>query len=307
MPTISRPINTSLLRALGDVPLRQQRRLLQQIHIQPRAHMPRNVAMERPHARVVCVVLQHEVAGVGGAATLDDLHVAALCIGLVRDGAVPLADALGEDVEVVPVEMHGVGGAEFVFDDQAHGGVVFEVVDVPFGVVGVGGVALVGEDEDRMVVVGTKGGVVHVEKVVAGGVLMKGNFDCLRHGRVGGRGKGVERDGFGEVIVPAFGVIVGSCGRCGYSVCVGLFVVDGCQGVGLVGKIAGRAEIGSHPVNAIGFSNALDDDICALANPEGDHVGRVRLYRNKVVGHDRHVVPIDCKSLNALRATVDKS
>ena len=42
------------------------------------------------------------------------------------------------------VQVHGVGGAEFVLDDDADGGVVAEVVGVPLGVVGVGDVALVG-------------------------------------------------------------------------------------------------------------------------------------------------------------------
>lgn len=105
------------------------------------------MAMERPHAGVVGVVLQHDVSRRSGGARLDELYVATLGVLLVGDGAVPGADALGEDVEIVAVQMHGVGGREFVLDDDADGGVVAEVVGVPLRVVGVGDVALVGEDE----------------------------------------------------------------------------------------------------------------------------------------------------------------
>ena len=61
--------------------------------------------------------------------------------------AVPGAGAFGEDVEVVPVEVHGVRGGEVVVDDDPDGGVVAEVVGVPLRVEGVGDVALVGKDE----------------------------------------------------------------------------------------------------------------------------------------------------------------
>ena len=112
--------------------------------------MPRDMAMERPHARVIRLVLQHDEARCAWGAALDELHVATLGIELVSDFAVPGADALGQDVEVVAMEMHGVGGGKFVLDNEADGAIVAEVVDVPLWVVGVGEVALVGEDEDRM-------------------------------------------------------------------------------------------------------------------------------------------------------------
>ena len=130
--------------------------------------MPRDVAMERPHARIVSEVLQHDVAGGGRGAGLHELHVAALGVLLVRDGAVPGADALGQDVEVVPVQVHGVGGREFVLDDQPDRRVVPEVVGVPLGVVGVGDVALVREDEHG--VAGGKGGLVMGRVLAFGGV-----------------------------------------------------------------------------------------------------------------------------------------
>lgn len=96
----------------------QPLRLLDGIDIQPCANMPRNVAMERPDAGIISFVLQNDVAGVSRCAWADKLHVAALGVPLVNDGAVPETVAFGKDVEVVAVEVHGVGGElEFVIDD----------------------------------------------------------------------------------------------------------------------------------------------------------------------------------------------
>ena len=114
--------------------------------------MPGDVAMERPHAGVIGLVLEHDIARSGRGAGLDELHVTTLGVGLMDDGTVPGADALGENVEIVAVEMHGVGSREFVLDDDADGTVVSEVVDVPFGVEGIRDVALVGQDEDGVTV-----------------------------------------------------------------------------------------------------------------------------------------------------------
>ena len=168
MARIIRPSDTGLLDAAGQDPLLQQRLLLDGVDVQARADVPRDVAVERPHARVVGDVLQHDVARGGGGARLDDLDVAALGVLLVDDGAVPGADALGQDVEVVPVQVHGVGGRELVLDDEPDGRVVPEVVGVPLRVEGVGDVALVGEDEHgvaggwRSVVRGFGTGVVEM-------------------------------------------------------------------------------------------------------------------------------------------------
>ena len=127
------------------------------INIKPLTNMPSNMAMQRPHARIIRLELEHDIPRVTGRIIrgLEELDVATLRVDLL-DGAVPLADALGDDPEVVAVEVHGVGGveAEVVVDDDADGGVCAEVVDVPLGVVGVGGVALVGEGEDGVAVLG---------------------------------------------------------------------------------------------------------------------------------------------------------
>ena len=77
------------------------------------------------------------------------MRVAALRVFLVRDDAVPFPKSFGEHVEIVAVEMHGVGGEECVVDYEADGGVGVEVVDGPFGV-WVGEIACIGEREDRV-------------------------------------------------------------------------------------------------------------------------------------------------------------
>ena len=48
------------------------------------------------------------------------------------------------------VQMHGVGGAELILDNNANGAVVPEIVDIPLGVVGVREVALIRKDKDRV-------------------------------------------------------------------------------------------------------------------------------------------------------------
>ena len=95
----------------------------------------------------------------------------------------------------------GNGRAEIVVDDDADGGVGAEVVDVPLGVVGVGGVAFVGEGEERvaafgvrwalslrdakewkcLLVVRAEGGVVHEPLVDSRPVVFVCDVDLLRH------------------------------------------------------------------------------------------------------------------------------
>ena len=106
--------------------------------------MPRDVAMERPDAWIIGLVLQDNVAWFGeGDGLSEDLYVAALGVLLMGYRAVPETGAFGEDVEVVAVEMHGVGGEwKEVVNDQTDGRVGAEIVDVPLGVEGEGEVTL---------------------------------------------------------------------------------------------------------------------------------------------------------------------
>ena len=106
------------------------------------------MAVERPHTRVIRLILQHDIPRRTSGARLHDLHVATLSIRLVDDFAVPGPDALRQDVEIMAVQMHGVGGTELVLDDNSYGAVVAEIVDIPLWVVGVREVALIRQHED---------------------------------------------------------------------------------------------------------------------------------------------------------------
>lgn len=132
--------------------------------------------MQRPHAGVVGVDLDDKIAGRVRRA-LQELHIAPLRVLRVGDRSVPGAEAFRQDPEVVAVEVHGVRERGAVADDEADGGVGAEVVHVPLGVVGVGGVAEFCEKEDRVVVVAAEGDVVHEEEEVAGGVGGEGDVD----------------------------------------------------------------------------------------------------------------------------------
>ena len=134
-------------------PLLQLARLLDRVDVQSAAHVPRNVAMEGPRAGIVRVVLQNDVCRICYGASLDQLGVTALRVLRVGDVAVPYAEALGEHVEIVSVEMHWVGGGDRVIHYETHGGVGSEVEDGPVGV-GVGKIARVREGKDGVAVDG---------------------------------------------------------------------------------------------------------------------------------------------------------
>lgn len=146
------PTNTSLCHTARQNAFLQERLLLDGVDVQSGADVPCDMAMERPDSRVICDVLENNIPRCGSGARLHNLHVATLSVLLVSDLAVPGSDALSQDVEVVPVEMHGVRGWELVLDNDADGAVVPEVVDVPLGIKGVGNVALIGQDKDRVTV-----------------------------------------------------------------------------------------------------------------------------------------------------------
>ncbi len=79
-----------------------------------------------------------------------------------------------------------------VLDHEANRRVAARVVDVPFGVVGIGCVSRFGEQEERGVVVCAEGDVVHGPEEVAGAVDRGADFEGYGCGGGGGRGDGVE-------------------------------------------------------------------------------------------------------------------
>ena len=127
--------------------------------------MPRQMAMQRPHSRVVRDKVHDHVAGtLVRMAGLQDVRIAThRVVGPLRH-AVPLAHALGHNPEIVPVEVHRVlapvGHAVVVQDDSdravsAHVvGHSFWVLDVSWRVT----IRLVLQEEDwvpeRCVLVG---------------------------------------------------------------------------------------------------------------------------------------------------------
>ena len=86
--------------------------------------------------------------------------------------------------------MHRMSDGRGVVDDQSYGIVAAGVVHVPFRAVGVGDVAVFGEEQKGAVVVGAEGGVVHRPEEVASGVYVDGDVD-----EDGGCGVGVRCDG----------------------------------------------------------------------------------------------------------------
>ena len=107
------------------------------------------MAMQWPHARIIRIPLQHHETRHIRSTGLQQVHVTSLRVGRVRDGAIPVAESFGQDPRIVPVQVDRVHGGEEIAHHDADRGRGAEVVDVPFGVVGVGGVAVSGEEERR--------------------------------------------------------------------------------------------------------------------------------------------------------------
>ena len=76
--------------------------------------------------------------------------------------------------------------------------------------------------------------------------------------------------------------------------------------MGLVSKVTGRAEIRSHPIGRVGFSNTVDNDIATLANPEGYDISSVWLNWHKVVRKNGHTVTVNGEALDTFGTAVDK-
>ena len=73
--------------------------------------MPRDMAMKRPHTRIISIKLYHEIPWLCSCPGLKELRISSLGIYGVY-GAVPFADAFGYDPEVMAMEMHGVGDGD---------------------------------------------------------------------------------------------------------------------------------------------------------------------------------------------------
>ena len=153
--------------------------------------MPRDMAVKWPHPRIIRIILQDQISRrISIFTPLHNLHIAAGGGGVICDFAIPFPLAFGEDEEIVPVEMHGVVGADVVADDEADGGVGAEVLDGPLGGVRVGGVSGGGEEEDGAVVVGAEGDVVYMPEIEPCGVGAEGDVEVEGCCGVGESGEG---------------------------------------------------------------------------------------------------------------------
>ena len=117
------------------------------------------MTVQRPHPRIIRLELHDQMTRAWGLARRrwiplpHHLGIPSLRVIHVARGAIPHAAALGQDEEIVAVQMHGVGcmvGIDEVGHVDADIGFVTGVVDVPLGVIGVGGVAAVGFKKDRV-------------------------------------------------------------------------------------------------------------------------------------------------------------
>ena len=204
--------------------------------------------------------------------------------------------------------MHGVDSSKGVADDQADGIRSTEIVDVPVWVVGVGCVALVGEEEERVVVVGAEGGAVDEPEEVAGSVRFQSDFDCLDGSGDRDDGFGAERDGLSERIVGTNGGVVGGCSRIGCLASISFFVVDCRESVCLSWKRAWKFwDVGSHEHGIGGFAVGGDQNIGSLSHSERDYVCLVWLDGHKVVRNHGHGMIVDGKLLNSFTSGIDQS
>ena len=117
--------------------------------------MPCAMAVQRPHPRIVGIELNYYVARSQRRIRLSH-HV---CVPPRRvgniggDSPIPVTITFSQDEEIMSVEMHGMSGVgriDVVTEDDTDRVIIAKVVDVPLRVVGIGGISLVGEQEERM-------------------------------------------------------------------------------------------------------------------------------------------------------------
>jgi hypothetical protein len=158
-------------------------RAFQNLHKQPPTHMPREMAMQRPRPRIILLELQHHETRLHSpsriARILHLMDVAAQRVSCVDDAAVPVAEALGENVVVVAVQMHGVSADERVVNEvKAHVFSAGELVDVPLWLEVCA--AVLGFHEDGRVIIAAVRLVVEVpDEVCAVGFELE--VDALRY------------------------------------------------------------------------------------------------------------------------------
>jgi hypothetical protein len=125
------------------------------IDVQSITHVPSNVTVERPDTGIVSNKVQNDVTLSAGfpviwISRVNDLGVSPL--GIVRTGnsSIPFSSTLSHNPKVMTVEMHWVSEGYNAVKNNADGLALSEVVDVPLRVIGIRGVAEVGEEKQRV-------------------------------------------------------------------------------------------------------------------------------------------------------------
>lgn len=201
------PLTASLSDRVRDDSLRDLVRSLHDVDVQPGRHVPCDVAMEWPHTWVVRDELNDDEARGACHRALNQLHITSLGVGLMGNFAVPCANTFSQDVEIVPVHMHWMGGSTLVFDDDSNAGVGAIVVDIPLGVVGIRGIPPIGEQENWVVHVAAEADAVHLPENVASRVSTDSDSDLLGGGWRRRGGEREEWDGLVKRVVGTFGII----------------------------------------------------------------------------------------------------
>lgn len=97
------PFTASLSDSVRNDSLSDLVRSLHDIDVQPSRHVPRDVAVERPHTWVVRDELNDDEARSACHRALNDLHITSLGVGLMDNFTVPRADTFSQHVEIVTV------------------------------------------------------------------------------------------------------------------------------------------------------------------------------------------------------------
>ncbi|TKW55332.1 hypothetical protein CTA1_12764 [Colletotrichum tanaceti] len=258
---------------------------LDELHREALGGVPADVAVHQPGARVVRVPGHDEVAGGRQHGGVAAGRVVRLERHVARVG--PLA--LGEDPEVVAVQVDGVRDGEGGLDDEVDP--LVGLVELDDGLLLLPGLVAVDDGlEGRVAPVDEHAGAVEVPLEEAGLVLADGAG--LELVPVGGRdGLGHVGDEVVRLVVAAVLVEVAGGGRDVDGAGVGDDAPDVVDS-GVVG--AGRLGDGADPEGVGGGGLVgVDDDVVALAHGDVEHGGLVGDDGDEVGGDDLHGVVVD--------------
>ncbi len=272
--------------------------------------MPRDMTMERPHARIIRVELHHHISrGPVGGRGPEHLRIASCGITRVDCCAIPFTHTFTQHVHVVPVQVHRVGDWRQVVDNNPDTARVAHVVHIPLLWVLEcrvrRGDEILCTEQGRVIVTGAEGRIVHGPEEITRRIEAEVDIDNHFLGRRVGRGDLVVWHGLAEVVVGADVGRMGPGRAVGLEVGVGVLIVHHRVGVWLVGQRA-VADHRPHPDGIAGAAGGFDDDVRALTDAQGDDFRGVRLDGHKVVGHDGEFVVVDAEFLQTFSTGIDQ-